>query len=773
MAEASTLKSTERRRGRILWAVIALVMIAAFAVLLAACSGGEDPTPTGDPISSLTPGTQPTPGTSASSSTTNVVPADYTGFYSKKEGTVYYSPSSVCVDNGQIFVSDATNFAVYRFTSAGALDKTAFFDGTVTKVLASGERVYALVGEYGGKLVVLDRDLNTVKSVTVGHTPTDLYLNGNTAYVCNRFSGSVSVVDLDAGRVTAAISVSREPVCMAAAGNTLYVGSRLQDETAENSVLSSKIVKIDMTTNAVSGSISLQNGATNVRGMAASSDGSKIYVSHTVARYGYPTMFLDRGWVNTNGFSIIDTATDKPTAFLLDDVELGAPNPWDVELSEDGNYLFFAISGGRELIRVRLAALNNAVSLVENGRNAEVSSVDEIIDHIEFLSGAKTRIKLDGEGVRDLFVSDGKVYAAEYFSGTVSVVNASDMNVQSVFSVGAQPAKDDVRQGESLWFDATYCYQQWESCSSCHPDARPDALNWDEGGDGWGTPKNTKSMIFSLRTPPVLATGCMESGEANIMGTVREAFRSKLGEEKVETMYAFLRSLLPVDSPYLNENGGYTEAALRGKQLFESIGCSVCHPAPLYSDLKFHTSPYLGSDGSWENRDFITPTLVEIWRSAPYTYSGRVGDVKDVIRQFSRTPLTDDQVEDLAQFVLSIGVVNEYYGVSEVFASKDGAQIISALLPGETLERLTVIKQIPSASGVPDPVITVKLCAEGGSVISEKSFTPGAMAYDREVSLDLGISVPSDLAAGGFLSVSIADPDGNALATVYKLIYNG
>ena len=51
--------------------------------------------------------------------------------------------------------------------------------------------------------------------------------------------------------------------------------------------------------------------------------------------------------------------------------------------------------------------------------------------------------------------------------------------------------------------------------------------------------------------------------------------------------------------------------------LFEEVGCAVCHPVPLYTDMQMRKSPYLGADGSWENRAFVTPTLVEIWRSAP------------------------------------------------------------------------------------------------------------------------------------------------------------
>ncbi|MBQ9467476.1 MAG: PQQ-binding-like beta-propeller repeat protein [Clostridia bacterium] len=784
---AHPFKSKTGVRGPAL--ILAAILLLG-AVLLPACSTSDNgtTTPTGvtqTPTSQApteTPsgdtGTEtPTGGdtkTTTPAPSTQTPPDDeITGFYSKKEGTVFCSPSSICADSGKIFVSDATNNAVYRFSADGTSEKSAYFDGTVSKIAVSGEKVYALVGEYGGKLFELDRDLNVTRSVTVGHTPSDLVISGNDVFVCNRFSNTVSVVDLEKGRVTAAIEVSREPYCMAAAGGVLYVGSRLQDESALNATLSSKIVKIDMASKAVTGSIALQDGVTNLRTMVSSPDGSQIVVTHTVARYTYPTTQLDRGWVNTNGFTVIDTETGEKVAYLLDDIESGAANPWGAAISADGKTLFVSAAGTGELIRVDLAKIKDMNYVVTSGRNDRVPSLDKIIDRIDYLSGVKKRVKLSGAGARSLCLDGDKVYVAEYFSGTVAAVDAKTMKEAGGFAVGQQPEETAARKGERLWFDANYCYQTWESCSSCHPDARPDALNWDEGGDGWGTPKNTKSMIFSMRTPPVLTTGVMESAEANVMGTVREAFRSTLSDEDVECMNCYLRALLPVDSPYLAHDAGYTPEALRGRELFESKGCSVCHPAPLYTDLQFHKSPYLGADGSLEDRAFITPTLVEIWRSAPYTYCGKETSVREVVKKFVRDAITDAELSDLTAFVLSIGTVGEYYGVGEVFSEKDGETILCRLEPGAEIKYITLFKQIPSASGVEDPVITVTLKDGAGAGIAEKVFTPGQLIYDVEYKYELGFKIPDNAAAGTTLTVTVTDAAGNRLASVYSLKYSG
>jgi hypothetical protein len=61
-----------------------------------------------------------------------------------------------------------------------------------------------------------------------------------------------------------------------------------------------------------------------------------------------------------------------------------------------------------------------------------------------------------------------------------------------------------------------------------------------------------------------------------------------------------------------------------------------------------------------EGRKFDTPTLVEIWRTAPYLYDGRATTIEDVLTKFNpddkhgiTSNLTENEIKDLAQFVLS------------------------------------------------------------------------------------------------------------------------
>ena len=130
--------------------------------------------------------------------------------------------------------------------------------------------------------------------------------------------------------------------------------------------------------------------------------------------------------------------------------------------------------------------------------------------------------------------------------------------------------------------------------------------------------------------------------------------------ESVVAVDAYLRSLKPVPSPYLVD-GGLSRRAERGAQLFESgeVGCSRCHPAPLYTDRRMHD---VGTRTRYEQSDrFDTPTLVEVWRTAPYLHDGRYTTIRDLVvegrhglpdARFEK--LTAQQLDDLIEYVLSL-----------------------------------------------------------------------------------------------------------------------
>ena len=237
---------------------------------------------------------------------------------------------------------------------------------------------------------------------------------------------------------------------------------------------------------------------------------------------------------------------------------------------------------------------------------------------------------------------------------------ASDREQSGTIALGPKPKWSQERRGEFLFNDATNCFQQWQSCASCHPDARADALNWDLTNDGVGNPKNTKSMLLAHRTPPAMVTGVRPNAEAAVRAGIEHILFADLREGDARAIDAYLDSLRPVPSPRLVDRR-LSAAAKRGRRLFESplVGCAGCHPAPLYTDLKRHE---MGDPGPYDlTTRFDTPTLIEAWRTAPYLHDGRYTTVKQLLIEGKHglgggrlERFSEQDIDDLVEFVLSL-----------------------------------------------------------------------------------------------------------------------
>jgi DNA-binding beta-propeller fold protein YncE len=394
----------------------------------------------------------------------------------------------------------------------------------------------------------------------------------------------------------------------------------------------------------------LPNGSTSVMGVAASPDGRWAFVTHILARFTVHTTQLEQGWINTNAVSIIDVRARRLHAtFLLDDVDNGAANPWAVAVSPDAKTLYITTAGTHELHVIDFPALLDRIAKYD-GNPA---------DQLSFLLDIRERIALPGKGPRALAADAEGVWVAEYF--TRSIVRYSADGVRQLSS-----RSPIVGQGEMLFHDAGLCFQRWQSCSSCHPGGRVDGLNWDLMNDGIGNPKNTKSLVNSHRMPPVMWTGVRPNAEYAVRSGMRHIQFIEPSEEDAKAIDEYLKSLEPM--PGLVEDSA---SVARGEQLFFSaeVGCVGCHPKPLYTDNALHDVGTLGkfdftvdSEGKRvPQKEFRTPSLLEVWNTAPYLHDGRYRTVREVITEGNQADhrgrtshLTDQQIDDLAAFVRSL-----------------------------------------------------------------------------------------------------------------------
>jgi cytochrome c peroxidase len=216
------------------------------------------------------------------------------------------------------------------------------------------------------------------------------------------------------------------------------------------------------------------------------------------------------------------------------------------------------------------------------------------------------------------------------------------------------------RKGEFYFHDATICLEGWQSCSSCHPgDARADGLNWDLPNDGLGNPKNTKSLLLAHKTPPVMFLGVRANAEAAVRSGIEFILFTNQPESVATSIDEYLKSLKPVPSPHL-VHGKLSDAAKRGEKLFSQAGCADCHVPGLYTDLHFHD---VGTRAAYDRPadKFYTPTLIEVWRTAPYLHDGSAATLRDVVKTCNlhdehgeTSKLSQQEIDDLCEYVLSL-----------------------------------------------------------------------------------------------------------------------
>jgi DNA-binding beta-propeller fold protein YncE len=530
-----------------------------------------------------------------------------------------------------------------------------------------GTRLVVTCAAPKSTVVVVDTASGDVTAaIAAGHTAMGpaISTDGKRLYVCNRFDTDVSVIDLVAGTQQARVAAVREPVAAATTpdGEAVLVANHLPIARTDQlfmTQVAAVVTVIDARTNKTTG-IPLANGSHSLRDLCISPDGKYAYVTHVLSNFELAPTQVDMGWANINAISVLDVEQKKLVNTVgLDEMFLGAGNPWGVASTADGKSICISHAGTDELSVV----------------NASVAAGSLVYMYIAPLAGAipedprlgtdlRRRIKLPGKGPRALAVLGSKVYVAEHFSDTLAVVDlqAEDSDEGQIRSIplGPKPQLSPRRQGEILFNDASICYQSWQSCASCHPDGRTDVLNWDLMNDGLGNFKNTKSMLLAHRSPPAMAEGVRPTAEAAVRAGLTHILFADRPEEESEAIDEYLKSLEPVPSPH-RVDGRLSAAAERGKALFESkdVGCYKCHPAPLYTDLKMHD---VGTKGLYELAGrFDTPTLIEVWRTAPYLHDGRYTTLNELIAEGKHgksrgrvDKLSEQEINDLVAFVLSL-----------------------------------------------------------------------------------------------------------------------
>lgn len=150
-----------------------------------------------------------------------------------------------------------------------------------------------------------------------------------------------------------------------------------------------------------------------------------------------------------------------------------------------------------------------------------------------------------------------------------------------------------------------------------------------------------------------MISGIRKSAELAVRAGYRYIQFFDISEADAACVDVYLRSLQPVPSPYLVDEK-LSDRAKEGRKVFNELKCGECHGGSYYTDLKTYR---IGDDVEFE-KGWDTPTLREVWRTAPYLFDGRAATMKDVFKVhrhgLGRKKVSEKEIDALTEYVNSL-----------------------------------------------------------------------------------------------------------------------
>jgi DNA-binding beta-propeller fold protein YncE len=586
-------------------------------------------------------------------------------------GLPYLSPSSIvaspdgkrlyiaCTTANQVVIYDVAQREILR-----RIDVPASPSGLALS--ADGQELYATCSAPKSRICIIATATGKlIGSLVSGHTAMAPVLSqdGRILYVCNRFNNAIEAFDLQDRRPLTRVLVDREPVAavLSRDGTLLFVANHIQSGRADQEYVAATVSVIDTVSRKLIKNIPLANGSSLLRGICVSPNGKYVGVTHALG----PNSAQSSGRLSGNALCLIDVAQLKLLAtVLLDEKDRGAANPWAVAWSPDGKLICVTHAGTDEISLINAPALLARTCALPDKGNTLPTAVGsnagpvEVSYDLDLLTQIRTRVKLHGKGPRCLAVVGKKLFIGNYFTDSLSIVDLA-LDARRSATIQLESPLDIVarRKGEMYFNDATLCYQGRQSCASCHSsDARVDGMNWDLRNASPESARNVKSLLFCFQTPAVMSTGIRSDASGAIRTQIREALFTEPQEQVASAIDEYIKTLQVIASPHLFHNR-LSSAARRGQDLFfsDSVGCARCHRPPLFTDLRLHAIASGKLEQSTEQ--FLTPALIEAWRTAPYFHDGSAATLRDVVLTHNpekHAQLTRNQVEDLVEFLLAL-----------------------------------------------------------------------------------------------------------------------
>jgi YVTN family beta-propeller protein len=561
-------------------------------------------------------------------------------------------------DNGSVSVVDTSARKVLREIPVGDKPEgvTWIGKGPMAAVTVYRENRVVFFDTQTGKVV---------KKLVVAHDPYGIVANkaGTRAWVTHEYPGTVSEIDLPGQKVVRSMKAGAfvRGLALSLDEKRLYV---TEFYTAFLHAIDLKTCKVVDTWKGHSTDNLSRNVVLHPRR-------PKAYLSHIRSKIhvadGNGSIFPHLSicdLVSPNG-------TKRRTAIALDTYNgvHVVTNPWEAAISPDGKRLYTIYAGTNDM---------------------NVSNV--IDDDYKEVARAGYAVPV-GQNPRAVRVSpDGKtVYIFNALDFAVSIHPADNMYRRTTVKVCDSPKNPEWVRGKILFNTALppLTSQRWIACFSCHPDGHHDGRVW-QNPEGL---RKTTALFGAAHTHPLhwsadrdevqdfeyTIRGRLMGGRGLLDGALKPklGFKATELEEKLagrskdlDALAIYCNSFDFTLSPHIPSPGKLSPAAQRGKKLFFSkeVNCASCHSGPYYTDsslkkpFKLHDVG-TGKDDSTEKMGpkYDTPTLLGIYRTAPYLHHGKAKTLRDVLTTCNKedkhgktSHLKPNEIDDLVEFLKSL-----------------------------------------------------------------------------------------------------------------------
>ncbi|MFT5117424.1 MAG: hypothetical protein ACI9NY_000953 [Kiritimatiellia bacterium] len=629
----------------------------------------------------------------------------------KFEGTPYYPNHSGQIaceageDYDSVWVVNPDNDSVslaYAYADPGTFevnvevenDAFVYTDSKPTSVTRVGEYVavtygdtdklrFNRVGWWG-----TSPSTSWLKGFGYGTQPVASVAHGDMLYVALYGSGEIAKVDIVSKQIISRLKVGPKPKAMALTsdGSRLLVTRFISDkdyaevydintvgnmsfrDASQPSIRINKVLVPD--------DIAHGSGVPNyLRSIVIGPNDEVAYVTANKAN-------IDRG-LFLNGAPLDDDNTIRPMIAMIDLV-----NHWDINVDPTSQEGTMDLDNSADPSGITI--LPDGVTRVHALQGNNVMTFDNLATQSTFRAST-------GFAPQSLCATERNLYVKNFTDRTVTV-----LDIANYMYYGTNPEyrqtlvtvlpEEDVKTAEELRGLQVFYHARapdispegYISCASCHDDGGHDGMTWDLTHMGEGL-RNTLSLRgtsgtrfghlhwssnfdevqdFEAQIESLNGADGLISGQT-FTNMVSPLTHISAGQsEDLDALSAYVSSLGKASvlrSPNSCSWGGLCGSEERyGNRLFLRHRCATCHTGAAFRDGQSHDvgtiTPASGQGSGGPLMEIRTPTLVELWDTAPYLHDGSAATLEEVFTRGVHAEIGLDEGErsNLAQYLLNL-----------------------------------------------------------------------------------------------------------------------